>query len=371
MTYAFAYAVASGLSAWESGTLRSNRVFELGSVRSRLRIAAEALTPVLGLSWLMLTLPPLIALLQTATFPTLPSLLPLGMALVVCVAHCVIGFTAGMLLPRLVAGPLMTVATWVLVAFSASTTPFWLRHVSGQYPEYLMFGEQATLSSLAPHIMLSGGIALALCALWLPAPSKPLRLLTAGVVSTVCCVTAVSMAHGWDYNPPLAIDKAPMQCAGVAPRICMPEATSDDLAAVRRSSVSILTKLKASGGPKMPTAIIDDITTGRMSAPSTATRWRVGLTAGARAGDLKYRILAAATHFPCSEPDLTASREVRLWAATVTGQIEAYNRRNSEEAPFPGEEEVSKHVDDVLRLSKPEQGQWFRHHLTSACHEAS
>ncbi|WP_262061408.1 hypothetical protein [Streptomyces sp. STR69] len=372
MTYAFAYATASGLAAWESGTLKADRIWELGSVRSRFHIAAEALTPVLSLSWLVLLTPVLIALVQTATFPTFASLLPLEMSLVVCIAHCVIGFAAGYRLPRLVAAPLMTVMTWVLVAFSASTTPFWLRHISGQYPEYLMFGEQATLGSLVPHILFAGGIAIGLCLLWLPFRPRLPRMALSLAAGLACCALAVSMAHGWNYNPPIEVDKAPMKCVGGNPQICMPEATAKSLPAVQRDTLSVLATMKTFGGIKeMPHSIVDDITTGRMSVASTPTRWRVGLTAGEQSDDLRLRIMDAAIQFPCSSPNLVVSREVRLWAATITGQIGEYDRRIGEEPPFAGQGEAQREVTRILRLPRAQQTEWYEERISSACGKGS
>ena len=88
--YALAYAAAAGLSCWESGRLKSARIWALAPARSRYRIAANVMMPVIALAWCVLFVPPAISLARSATMPTLDSLrLPLA-AMVLCVAHAVL-----------------------------------------------------------------------------------------------------------------------------------------------------------------------------------------------------------------------------------------------------------------------------------------
>ncbi|GAA1500512.1 hypothetical protein GCM10009787_78400 [Streptomyces bangladeshensis] len=67
--YAFAYAVASALAAWEIGRLREAAVWVLAPARSRFRIAANILFPVVTLAWFMLILAAALRLIQEDVAP--------------------------------------------------------------------------------------------------------------------------------------------------------------------------------------------------------------------------------------------------------------------------------------------------------------
>lgn len=139
--YPFAYAVTSALAAWVSATLRQAGVWDMNNARSRFRIATQALLPVVALAWTMLALPVLVALTTEGAWPTWDSLSPLVVGMIVCVEHAVIGFAVGRWVPKVIAAPILAVATWVAVAFAVTVDAPWVRHVSGAFPEQLMFGE--------------------------------------------------------------------------------------------------------------------------------------------------------------------------------------------------------------------------------------
>lgn len=372
MTYALAYAVAAGLGAWESGGLRRTGVWDMAAVRSRYRVAAHALVPVIGLSWLMLVLPVAVALWDAGTLPTAGSLRPLAMAMALCAAHAGIGFGVGLRLSRIVAAPLMTLGVWLLVAFSWSTEPFWLRHVSGQFPDSLMFGELAGYTSLLPHLLFTGGILLAAAVLWLPLRPSPARApllgVCAGTVALTCLGAAVTMTQTWGPVPPLLVGQAPMECVGEAPKVCMPKATARSLAGVRKDTVAALGALRGAGVAASPATVDDALAYGRFPPADTDRSWTVDLTVGARVGDVRYRVVRAAVRFPCARPDGDAGRTVVLWAAAVVGDEEAgLKRMESESDPSVDEHAIREKVTEVRAMPVARQADWYRTELARAC----
>ncbi|MFI6407841.1 hypothetical protein [Streptomyces sp. NPDC050548] len=319
------------------------------------------------LSWSMLILPASLALAQTGTLPTIDALRPLMLGMILCVVHAVIGFSVGLYVPRLIAAPLMVTAVWVLVSFSWSTEPFWLRHVSGQYPTTLMFGEAASIKSLTPHLLFSGGIAVGVAVMWIPVRSRTIRFTLASTVAIIGVISGQSMASGWNYNPPLLADRADMTCTGKSPKVCMPAVTASGLPRAYKEAESVLQSFQNIGVKVDPAVITDQIADGRYPRPSTDKVWRVGLTRGVQSGDVRYRLTVAAVHFPCSDPDLKTSREVMLWAAEVTGQVESERKRVAQEQPFSDENEVNNEVRRVLNSPKAEQADWFTQSLSKAC----
>ncbi|WP_328871026.1 hypothetical protein OHT76_13375 [Streptomyces sp. NBC_00287] len=321
-------------------------------------------------AWIMLVLPVALALGNAAVLPTPASLGPLVMAMALCVAHATIGFGVGLLAPPVVAAPLMSVLVWVLVAFSWSTDAFWMRHVSGQYPTTLMFGEAATYGSLVPPLLLTGGIATGVALLWLPLRSRPVRGLLAATVPVICSVFAVQAVQGWEANPPLLAGQAPMDCVGDAPKVCVPQASPARVAAVRKEATSVLADLHSAGYAGTPEVIVDRLGEGRYPLPSTATTWRVGLTRGMQQGELRYQITRAAVQFPCLRVDPVHGNALMLWAATITGEEAAYNAHMKGRA-FAGEKEVRRTVRQVLVSEPREQGKWYRQSLADGCRQSS
>ncbi|MFI1013786.1 hypothetical protein [Streptomyces sp. NPDC020965] len=361
MIYGFAYAVASGLGVWESGRLRATGLWRLAPGRSRFRVAGSALLPVLLLSWLMLVLPVAAALLVSGVPPTPASLLPLLMALLLCAAHASIGFGVGLRTPPLITAPLMSVFVLILVTFSWTVEPTWVRHLFGQYPTTLMFGERASVLSLVPHLSLTGGIAAALWLLWLPwRPVLP-RVAVALVASLAAVAGSWAMVRTWDFNPPLVTASAPVRCAGEEPRVCMPRVTASRLPETRAELVSVLADFRVAGVAYAPDVITDSMNDGRFPVSSTESRWHIPLTAIANRGNSRYQLALASVRFTCGRPDPVTRHAVRAWVARVTGE-EIGHRGTTSSA-----RRAEREIDRVNALPREQQAQWFRESLAEGC----
>ncbi|MFE7133744.1 hypothetical protein ACFVIM_23100 [Streptomyces sp. NPDC057638] len=357
--YGYAYAIAAGLGAWESGRLRQDGLWGLGPGRSRFTIAAAALAPGVALTWLMLLLPVALALADDGTAPTAGSLPPLLMALVLCAAHASIGFGVGLRFQRLVAAPVLCVAVLVLVAFSWSVEPMWLRHLFGQYPTTLVFGERASLLSLLPHLLVAGGVAVGGWLLWLPLRPAVVRGALALAVAGGAVAGAWGTARGWDYNPPLVVGAAPERCTGGTPRVCMPTATAHRLASVRADLVSVLADFRAAGVAYAPGLVTDTLNDGRYTPRSTAARWRLPLSTLAERPHARYRLALASVRFSCPHPDPAARRAVQAWVARVTGEEPAYHALGARRA--------ARELARIEALPGADRGGWLPRTLATGC----
>lgn len=372
--YALAYAVSAALGVWESGRLRKAHIWELLPSRSRYRVAANALLPVVILSWLVLLLPLTVSLVRSGTVPSLDSLrLPL-MGMVISVAHAIVGFALGSVLPRLIATPVVAVADWIAVAFTRATQPYWLRHVSGQFSD-ISFGEVPRLVSVAAPVLLAGGIAIGLMLLWLPFGPRALRGVLALGVALAGVLGAQHIARDWPHTPPMATGLAAVDCTGVQPKVCMPQVGSGHLAQAQREASDVLRELRAAGVPGAAPTRIEDQLTGTASAGSGDRVWRMSLMSADQPHETGYQVMVRALKFRCAQVPVVQAHSVWLWAATRTGQVEAYQDRRRREAVTPQsrqiESEVGAQVRDVLGRTPAEQTRWIRSTLNSSCTASS
>ncbi|MFD3623433.1 hypothetical protein [Streptomyces sp. NPDC058698] len=370
-TYPFAYAVVSALAAWTSGTLRQARVWESGYVRSRYHIAARAVFPAALLGWMMLILPPAIALTVAGVWPTWNSVSPLVAGLVVCVAHAVIGFMAGQFVPRVIAAPVLAVVTWVAVAFTVTADAPWVRHVSGAFPEQLDFGEAPLWAAVWPHMAFTGALAVGLFTAAAPVRRRILAVVTGAAVTVAGMAGTYEMVKGYDYSPPLRNYAVPMRCeATQRTQVCMPQATSDMLPDAVQAVSRVLDDFRAAGVARNPERIVDTLPEGRYATASTASVWRVPLTVAIEHQDGVFAVAIAATGVRCARPDPFLRRVVIAWAAHVTGTTASWEemRRSIDRQGSPGD--VDGELRRVLGMPKAEQAAWFTSASRQACRSA-
>ncbi|WP_320776465.1 hypothetical protein [Streptomyces sp. CRN 30] len=373
--YSFAYAVVSGLSAWESGRLVLARVWESAAARSRYRIALDVLAPVVVLGWLMLLLPVAMALIVAHSAPTPAALRPLALALLMCVAHAVIGFGIGLRVARFVAVPLLLVIVWVLTAFSVTYDEMWPRHLSGRYPMGLEFGEVTSMISLVPHILLTGGLALGVALLWSRRATAVLRSTLAAVIAVGGIWGAYAMVHDWGHNAPVLTRQAPMTCVGTAPRLCMPSATAQNIMETREQAASVLERLRGAGVEPIPTLVTDTLQDGGTTGALTSTTLRIPLTEAVETGTVRSRVLNGTVRFSCARPDASDAYAVYMWASEVTGQGDIYRSRLTSAATSDAKAEAAVDlaagtVSDIRKKSTADQSRWYARTLAHACEQS-
>ncbi|MGP4109718.1 hypothetical protein ACTWP5_02220 [Streptomyces sp. 4N509B] len=374
--YAVTYAAAACLGAWEGGRLKRDGVWRLAPARARARVAAHTLLPVLLIVWAIPVLSVAAALVRESTAPTPGSMILPLLAMAVTAAHLVVGFCVGALVPRLIAAPVLAVVVFYCVAASWSYKPFWLRHISGQFPVELEFGELPTARSLLPHLLLAGGLAAGAVLLWLPRRSAAVRVALAAVGGGVILagsLSAYATARDWSHTPPLSTGHLTLACVGQAPEVCLPEAEGVPPVEVRQEVTEVLTGLAGAGvAVDAPATITDSVAAGRAGRRSTAESWWLPLTSSHHDGTTRMTVLGQAVDFPCPRPDPEAGRNAMLWAAHVTGTQEQYLawQRVEVQQFVDGDAQLRRtvdRVDEVRSLPAAEQTAWFEAERRRAC----
>ncbi|MFG2606704.1 hypothetical protein ACGFT2_24600 [Streptomyces sp. NPDC048514] len=391
--YPFAYAVTCALAVWEGGRLRHDGVWGLAPGRSRFRVAAHTLAPVIGAGWLVLGLPVGMRLVETGLLPTLPALSPLLLGMGLVVAWAVIGCGLGHITPRLISAPLSAVAVFFLIIKTGQVEPVWLRHVSGSPDTSPDFGEQYRAVTLIVPFLFTGCVAVAVAAWWLPAARMLKWTLRATTVAAVPVVMALcaQAASGWGYGDgPVSSGHAPARCAGSAPRVCMARTggSVDQLPRVRSEVVSTLTALRRAGvRVAVPETVSDRVLTGRRQELSNAQVWWLPLSEAMAEHSIgpvgvRYGVLVTSVRFPCAFPssfkpgqsDWVVNHDAALlWAATVVDADKPYQAwlRNRYATSFQNAAQVLAKVDqrvsDARKLTPKEQTDWFDREQAKAC----
>lgn len=392
--YAFSYAIACGLAAWDGGRLKRDRVWELAPGRSRYRVAAVALAPSVAAGWLILLLPVAMRLVETRLVPTPASLLPLAMGMGIVCAYAVVGCALGHIAPPLIAAPLSAVAVFYAVAKTgAYSDPVWPRHVSGQLDTSAAFGEQFSASAVLVPFLFAAAPALAVAAWWAGDGRRPWRTAAPPAALAVMAL-CVRIASDWPVaGAPVTAGHAPARCTGSAPRVCMAKTGGavEDLDTVGREIATSLRRLEAAGvDVTVPTTVTDSLLYERelTRPPSTGATWWLPLTAEADRPDgdlagIRHAVLLHSVSFPCAFPtalvpgasaDWIVNHDAAvLWAAYEVGAQKPYLAwRTAEYGQLANGGEVLAKVRERAAKGRalPTAGQrtaWFEQEQAKAC----
>ncbi|WP_069884689.1 hypothetical protein [Streptomyces luteocolor] len=393
--YAFAYAITLGLAVWEGGRLKRDGVWQLAPGRSRHRVAAHMLAPVVAAGWLVLALPVAMRLIETRLVPTPAALAPLIMAMGIVCAYAVIGCALGHLTPRMISAPLSAVAVfYVIVETVKYDDPTWPRHVSGQPDTSLGFGEEyGAVTLLVPFLFVAAPAATA-AAWWIRTAGQGRWAIRGGaaVAAVGLMSTCAHAAGAWDIaDGPVTSHHAAARCTGSAPRVCMAETGGavEKLDQVRQQVVTSTAKLRAAGvNVRMPATVSDSLLNGRDRKASSDTTWWLPLSrqAGQTGGGMtavRYAVLRHSVTFPCAFPasfesarsaDYVVNHDAAmLWAAAVIDADRPYMawRKGEYGGVFQNPRQVlnkvTQRAGDALKLPAKQQADWFHEEQAKAC----
>ncbi|MEV0445843.1 hypothetical protein AB0I84_12930 [Streptomyces spectabilis] len=393
--YVFAYAITLGLAVWEGGRLRRDGVWQLAPGRSRYRVAADMLLPVVAAGWLILVLPVVMRLIETRLVPTPAALMPLVMAMGIVCAYAVLGCAIGHLTPRVISAPLSAVAVfYVIVETVKYDDPVWPRHVSGQPDTSLGFGEEYGAATLFIPFLFVAALAAAVAVWWIRTATGARWAIrgTAAAAAVAAMVTCTNIASGWAIaDGPVTSGHAAARCTGQAPRVCMAETGGavEELGHVRGQIVRSVTRLREAGVKvQMPETVSDSLLNGRDRKRSTRTAWWLPLSrqAGPQGGGTAFirdAVLRTSVTFPCAFPasfeeapsaDYVVNRDAAmLWAATLIDADKPYLawRKGEYGGAFHNPRQVlakvQGRVEMALKLSADRQTGWFHKEQAKAC----
>ncbi|MFD8479993.1 hypothetical protein [Kitasatospora sp. NPDC059673] len=216
----FTAPACAACAAWEGTRVRASRVLDGAPVRSAAAIAAWRMLPVLAMGLIAVLLPLALLAPEAAGSPGGPTLSILGSELLVVAAHTALGYAAGHSLPTLLAVPLVTVTSFVWMAYPASLNTLWVRQLNGHnFSECCALDQQVSYRALAAAGLVALGV-IAGALLWLAGTAWLLR--TASALAVAAALTAGSLvAMPLGYQASVARDESLLRCDSGRPQLCL------------------------------------------------------------------------------------------------------------------------------------------------------
>ncbi|MFF2066306.1 hypothetical protein ACFVWZ_31650 [Streptomyces sp. NPDC058200] len=371
-TLPFYAPACAAFAAWEAGRMRRAGVHRLAPVRGRYAIAIGALWPVVLLGVAAVVVCLLTVRMETGAAHDWPHLGVLAMAGYLITAHTVLGYGLGMLLPRILATPLILVIDYLCLVMPVTVVdPMWLRELTGWLAA--PYGDVTTtmnpVALAVPMVLATGFLAAVLVSAEI-ARWRRTRVMRAGVAaaaSLVCLsvftVSAILPVRDWNGDPPLRARTDPPVCTGDSPRICVPLEAADSLNQLAAAAKEIVPRLVDAGlKPPKEIAFVSE------AADTDPRTWRLFLHRDM--GDVDVRASVAASALPTIAPCPTTSDARTGHAGTLAawlmvkagmGVDEIQSQYSQKLAADP---RVMPVVDRETKLSPAEQLSWFTRNVT-------
>ncbi|MEW2319013.1 DUF7224 domain-containing protein [Streptomyces bauhiniae] len=371
-TLPFYAPACAAFAAWEAGRLKRAGVQRLAPVRGRYAIAFGVLWPVVALGVTAVAACLLTVRLETGAAHDWPHLGVLAMAGYLITVHTVMGYGLGMLLPRILATPLILVVDYLCLVMPVTVVdPMWLRELTGwldaPYGDLTITMNPVALA--VPMVLATGILAAVLVSAEIARWRGPraLRVGAAAAASVVCLsvftVSAVLPVRDWTGDPPPRPRADPPVCAGAAPRICVPVEAAGSLKPLFGAAKEVVPRLVGAGveSPK-ELAFVSD------AAHTDARTWKLFLYRDMTDVDLKASIAASAlpTMPPCPETSDVRTGHAGTLAAWLMvkagmGVDEIQSQRSQKLAADP---RVMSVVNRETKLSSAQQLAWFTRNVT-------
>ncbi|WP_329487089.1 hypothetical protein OG618_10570 [Kitasatospora sp. NBC_01246] len=351
----FAGAACAAAGAWEGGRLHRGRVFDRSPVRSPLAITAPVLLPVVVMGGLGMAAAVGAAAAAGGTVAGTPQPGLFAAWAGLLLANTLVGSIVGRVLVPVVAVPLALVSSFVLNAYPASSTTYWLRHlVGGGLSDCCavdqVLDQKAVLSALA----FSGAVCAA-AVLVIRYRGAPAALAVALAVTAGGITLATHLARGLGPEPVLDRPGTALVCDHGRPRICLwPELGTARADLVRTEARRVVTTLAERGVPVPAT-----LTMAARPGPGEA---KLGVPTTARAQDVAPGVVGGllprtpdCARAGAPYPAGAAAGPVAAWltaeAAPDGAAPAARGRFGAEDAALAGH---------LLRLPREAQLDWYR-----------
>jgi len=240
-------ALCSACATWEAGRLRRSRIWSLAPVHTRLRVAANALLPVVTLACAAIGLGLVAGSVDLGVLPDGAGASSIASTLAVVLSYIIIGFSLGCVVHRTLAAPLMLLGVYLWMTVPASSNVMWIRHLTGEQITSSTVTDSVSFTAFIAPVLLSGGVAIGLALLSSTIRPKALR----GGVAMSCAVVGTLLAYlmvaNWGPDAPMIARTGATVCAQSKPKICVPREFEPQIPRFHKAATEVMLRLKTAG----------------------------------------------------------------------------------------------------------------------------
>ncbi len=346
--------ICAALAAWEAGRLRRAHWWNLPHVRPSLYIALSAVIAPLCVGWTTIMISIAFRLLSRGVL--IPDLRILLVAIVVILAQTLIGFTAGIWLPPVIAAPAVLIVLFSWMTLPPGLNAFWVRHLTGDLSGCCSVDTDLAPGAMEGTIFLALGFMLAALIILNPR-RRIIILLTSLLPAIIGLALGASLVQGMGPDPLVPRNPKYLVCSNQWPKVCVwPEHKS------RLLEVSEIARKAATAWQSMGISVPNTFSE-HYSLKRGENSFGFSLEANRIiiANSLAYSMLPPTPNCPENRPWIGGDRQEYLnaWLDEVAG-LTADQISNE----FPSD--VLQTVARVRRMSIPEQRTWYKRNFQMA-----
>ncbi|MFE7638383.1 hypothetical protein ACFU7Z_30490 [Kitasatospora sp. NPDC057518] len=336
----FTAPAVAACGAWEGLKVRRSAVLGTAPARSATAIALSVLAPTLALGAVSVLAALALFVPQAGGVPGWSTPVVILLELLVVLAHAVVGYVLGHVLPRLLAVPLTLVASFLWMAYPSTLDAFWVRQLNGRNLTECCALDQlpATRAVLAPTVVAVGMVVAA----WIWTRLRGNYRLTAVLALAATATAGAGIAAPLGYRAAQARPESEQTCTTAAPRVCLWPEQRADATSITDWAVEAHQRLQAVG-------LAQPLTVAPLSA---------------RPGKDEVQSLVALGYIPNGAPDCAKESFARWPGVEAVAPLSSWLKLTAGVTPRavegsyrPQEVQIAR---QVMTLPHGEQLAWFR-----------
>lgn len=214
ITLVFVAPICAALGAWEAARFRRAAWWRMPHVRSGAEIAAWSTGPVILAGSVAVTVAAILQLTRSGLL--VPDVRLLALSVLVIAAHTLLGFSAGLWVPVVIAAPAALILSFLWMAFLATIEPLWVRHLSGSLSTCCGVQQDLAPAALAAASLVAAGMIAGALVLIMQQRWSLVRGGIAVVSVAIAIATGSAIASPLGPDPVVARDASALVCANDA-----------------------------------------------------------------------------------------------------------------------------------------------------------
>ncbi|NJO83107.1 MAG: hypothetical protein HC828_09990 [Blastochloris sp.] len=211
--------ICAACAAWEGGRLRRAGCFDWPHVRPTAVLVMTMLLPTLVVGMLMVAGALLFKMIETGMV-FIPDWRVLSMAIIVLLAHVLLGFAMGVRLPVVVSLPMVFLLSFGWMVIPDTLEPLWLRHLNGNWASCCSVDTNLAMQVLIGIFIVAVGM-ISMASVLLVQRLMVWQVLVSIMPLAIGLGVGSYLVQELDSSPTVARDESVLVCSTDQPRVCV------------------------------------------------------------------------------------------------------------------------------------------------------